>query len=108
MNNSALGTGAVSVANGSTLQITDGRTLANAITINGNGAVNGAIDSNPGTGNTATLSSALTLGSSSTVSSDSGTLALSGGVTGTGDLTSREPGTRPSLPRSRRGPATST
>ena len=87
VSNAALGTGAVTVANGSTLQVNDGRTLANAITVNGTGAVNGALDSNPGAGNTATLSSALTLGSGSTVSSDSGTLALGGGVTGTGDLT---------------------
>ena len=87
VSNAALGTGAVSVANGSTLKVNDGRTLANAITVNGSGAVNGALDANPGAGNTATLSSALTLGSSSTVSSDSGTLALGGGVTGTGDLT---------------------
>ena len=87
VSNAALGTGAVTVGNGSTLQINDGRTLANAITINGTGAVNGALDSNAGAGNTATLSSALTLGSSSSVSSDSGTLAISGGVAGTGDLT---------------------
>ena len=82
--NAALGTGAVTVSSGATLQVNDGRTLTNALTINGTGAINGAIDSKPGTGATATLSGALTLGSNSTISSDSGTLALTGGVSGSG------------------------
>jgi fibronectin-binding autotransporter adhesin len=85
--NTALGTGAVTVANGSTLQITDGRTLANALTIAGTGAVNGAIDSNPGAGNTATLNGQVTLNGNSTISTDSGTLVIGGGVDGSGDLT---------------------
>ena len=86
-NNTALGTGAVTVSNGATLQINQNLTLSNALTINGAGAVNGAIDSNAGASNTTTLKGAVTLGSSSTVSSDSGTLAIVAGVTGTGDLT---------------------
>jgi fibronectin-binding autotransporter adhesin len=85
--NTALGTGAVMVDNDATLQINDGRTLGNALTINGVGSVNGAIDSKPGAGNTATLNGAVTLGATSTISSDSGTLAVNGGITGSGDLT---------------------
>ena len=83
-NNAALGTGAVTVSSGATLQVNDGRTLTNALTISGTGAINGAIDSNPGSGNTATLSGAVTLGADSKISSDSGTLALSGGISGSG------------------------
>ncbi len=84
--NTALGTGAVTVSNGATLQVNSGLTLANALTINGSGSVNGAIDSNPVSGTT-TLNGAVTLGSNSTISSDSGTLAIAGGVTGAHDLT---------------------
>jgi fibronectin-binding autotransporter adhesin len=84
--NSVLGTGSTTVDSGATLQVTDGRTLTNAITVGGtgNGTV-GAIDSNPGAGTTATLSGAVTLTGATTVQSDSGTLALGGGVTGSGD-----------------------
>jgi autotransporter-associated beta strand protein len=85
--NTALGTGAVTVANGSTLQVNGGLTLANTLTIDGTGSVNGAIDSRPGSGNTATLSGAITLGGNSTISSDSGTLAIDDGIGGGGDLT---------------------
>jgi fibronectin-binding autotransporter adhesin len=82
--NNVLGTGATTVQSGGTLQITDGRTLANAITLNGFGAGGiGALDANPGAGNTATLSHSIALGSDTTIAADSGTLALTGGITGT-------------------------
>ncbi len=83
-NNNVLGTGATTVQNGGTLQITDGRSLGNAITLNGAGAGGiGALDAIPGAGNTATISGAITLGSESTIAAGSGTLSLSGGITGT-------------------------
>jgi autotransporter-associated beta strand protein len=82
--NSVLGTGAITLQTGGTLQITDGRTLANAIVLNGSGAGGiGALDANPGAGNTATLSHSIGLGSDTTIAADSGTLAVTGGITGT-------------------------
>jgi autotransporter-associated beta strand protein len=85
--NSALGTGAVSVASGSTLELlTNGLTIANALSLNGDGVGGnaGALESAPGSGNTATVSGAVTLGGATTINSSSGTLVLSGGVMGAG------------------------
>jgi fibronectin-binding autotransporter adhesin len=85
-NNSVLGTAATTVDAGGTLQVTDGRTLTNAITVGGTGnGTLGAIDSAAGAGNTATLSGAVTLTGTTAVESDTGTLVLSGGITGSGD-----------------------
>ena len=82
--NNVLGTGTTTVDTGGTLQITDGRTLANPITLNDGGAGGvGALYSTPGPGNTATLTHNVTLGSDTTIDSGSGTLVLSGGVSGT-------------------------
>ena len=87
--NSVLGTGHTTVDSGATLKIADGRTLTNALTLNGVGnASAGALDANPGAATTATLSGAITLGSASTINTDTGTLVLSGGIGGTNtDLT---------------------
>lgn len=82
--NSVLGTGRTSVASGATLKINDGRTLTNALTLNGGGfGSTGALDANPGAANTATLSGAITLATDSTIKTDTGTLVLSGGLAGT-------------------------
>ncbi len=82
--NSVLGTGSASVASGATLKISDGRTLTNALTLNGGGYGGvGALDAAPGAATTATLSGAITLGSASTINTDTGTLVLSGGISGT-------------------------
>jgi autotransporter-associated beta strand protein len=84
--NSVLGTGATTIDSGATLQITDGRTLTNALTVAGTGVGGvGAIYATPGTGNTATLSHSIALTGDTTIGSGSGTLVLSGGITGTGD-----------------------
>lgn len=82
--NSALGTGHTIVDSGATLKIADGRTLTNLLTLNGDGFGSaGALDANPGAGVTTTLSGAITLASNSTIKTDTGTLVLSGGITGT-------------------------
>jgi autotransporter-associated beta strand protein len=84
--NSVLGTGSTTVDSGATLQINGGQTLSNAITVggSGNGTV-GALDANPGSGTTATLSGAVTLSGNTTVETDSGTLVVGAGITGSGD-----------------------
>ncbi len=82
--NSVLGTGRTTVASGATLEINDGRTLTNNLTLNGVGYGNtGALDANPGAATTATLSGAITLATDSTIKTDTGTLVLSGGLSGT-------------------------
>src|SRR5271165_4480810 len=89
-NNTALGTGAASVASGATLQLQGGLTnVANAITLSGTGAINshggasyGALDSLSGNN---TVTGAITLGSATQINSDAGTLTLStGGISGSG------------------------
>ena len=80
-NDTALGTAAAgtTVADGATLNITNTVTIAEAVTITGTGdSTNGAIN-NDGTN---TLSGAITLAGASEIQSDSGTLTLSGGITG--------------------------
>ena len=72
---SALGTGAITVASGSTLQLQGNITVANALTLNGSGtASNGALENVSGNN---TASRAITLGSASRIASDAGTLTLS-------------------------------
>ena len=82
-NNSALGTGAASVASGGTLQLQGGLTnVANAMTLNGtgSGSSNGALESVSGAN---TVSGAVTLGSAAEINSDAGTLSITtGGITG--------------------------
>jgi fibronectin-binding autotransporter adhesin len=82
-NAGALGTGAATVSNGATLQIsnTGVTAVANTFNISGTGTGNnGAIENVAGSN---TLSGAITLGGASRINSDAGTLALSGGITGT-------------------------
>jgi autotransporter-associated beta strand protein len=78
----ALGTGAVTVSNGATLEVSNtGGTVANTLNISGTGVSNnGAIDNVAGNN---TLSGAITLAGNSRINSDAGTLTLSGGITGT-------------------------
>jgi fibronectin-binding autotransporter adhesin len=82
-NSTALGTGAVTVFNGATLQLAGGISPTNAINFSGTGTSNnGAIENVSGAN---TLSGALTLAGNSRINSDAGTLTLSGGVTGAGN-----------------------
>ena len=69
-------TAAVNVANGATLQFQGGITIANPLTIIGNGAggQNGALVNNSGTNS---YSGTLTLGGNTTISADGGSLSLS-------------------------------
>src|SRR5208283_4653294 len=84
--NSVLGTGSTTVLSGGTLQVNAGLTLANSVNIAGTGAGGvGALYATPGAGNTATMSSAVTLGGNATIGIGSGTLALTGGVAGSGN-----------------------
>jgi autotransporter-associated beta strand protein len=81
----ALGSGAVTVSNGATLQLSSAGSIAptNAINLSGTGTGNnGALENVTGSN---TVSGALTLQSSSRINSDAGTLTLSGGVTGAGN-----------------------
>jgi autotransporter-associated beta strand protein len=84
-NQTPLGTGAATVSSGATLAITDGSTVANALSLTGTGVGGvGALDSNPGAATTATVTGLVTLGGATTINSNSGTLAMSGGITGSG------------------------
>jgi len=84
--NSVLGTAGTTVSSGATLAITDGRTLTNALNLNGAGAGgSGALNANPGASNTATLSGAVTLAGNSTINAGLGTLILGGGISGSGN-----------------------
>jgi len=83
-NNTVFGTGAVNVGSGATLQVTDGRSLTNSLTIAGAGyAGSGAIDLKPGSGGAVTLSGPISLAADSSVNVESGTATLSGAITGT-------------------------
>jgi fibronectin-binding autotransporter adhesin len=82
--NTVLGTGAAVVDSGATLDITDGRNLANALTLTGTGSGGGGALESDGSG-TATVGGAITLGGDTTVEATAGTLKLTGGVGGTGD-----------------------
>ncbi|WED64170.1 autotransporter-associated beta strand repeat-containing protein [Synoicihabitans lomoniglobus] len=78
-----LGSGAVNVASGGNLQIQGGLDLDNTITINGTGSSgNGAIENFGGAN---TLSGSVVLGSNATIKSSTGTLGISGTVTGSGN-----------------------
>ncbi len=84
-NNNSLGTGTTTINSGTTLEIADGRNLANAVDVTGTG-VGGVGAVNVTGAATATLSGAVTLGGDTTFDVVSGgTLKLTGGVTGTGD-----------------------
>jgi autotransporter-associated beta strand protein len=80
--NSVLGTGTTIVDSGATLNITDGRNLANSMTLSGTGVAGAGAIASTGAG-TATLSGALTLAVDTTLDSE-GTLKLTGGIAGTG------------------------
>ena len=83
--NSVLGTGGTTIDSGATLNVADGRTLTNAVSLSGAGLGGvGALDSTAGTGNTATVSGAISLLGDTTVDSGLGTLVLSGGISGSG------------------------
>ncbi|HXC02699.1 MAG TPA: autotransporter-associated beta strand repeat-containing protein [Opitutaceae bacterium] len=82
-NTTALGTGTATVSNGATLQLANGISPTNAVTISGTGTgTNGALENVSGSN---TLSGAVTLGGASRINSDAGTLTLSGGITGSGN-----------------------
>ena len=83
--NTALGTGAATVATGAALELANGITVANLITLNGTGVTADGALRNISGANEAT--GAITLGSDSRINSDSGTLTLSGGITGGFNLT---------------------
>ena len=88
-NSSALGaTGAgngTTVATGAALQVSNNISSAEAISLNGTGvSADGALRNISGNN---TLSGAVTLGAAARINSDAGTLALSGGISGTQDLT---------------------
>ncbi len=80
------GTGAVSVSSGAALELPSGITISGqSLTLNGSGiSGNGALRNVSGNN---TWTGAVTLGSASTVQSDSGTLTISGGVSGGQTLT---------------------
>jgi fibronectin-binding autotransporter adhesin len=80
-NNAALGTGAATIANGATLEISGGRSITNNVSVNGSGVgVAGAIQSVNGIN---TLSGTITETGTSTFGADVGTtLNLTGLLTG--------------------------
>jgi autotransporter-associated beta strand protein len=82
-NNAALGSGAATLSDGTTLEITGGRTIANAISVIGGGVNNGgALRSVTGAN---TLSGTITETGATTITADSGaSLTLSGNLTGDG------------------------
>jgi fibronectin-binding autotransporter adhesin len=83
--NTVLGTGAAVVNSGATLDITDGRNLANDLTLSGTGVAGaGALESD-GSG-TATVGGAITLAGDTTLEVNAGTLKMTGGVSGSGNL----------------------
>jgi autotransporter-associated beta strand protein len=79
MASGSLGSGSVTIANGGNLQIQNGITIANAMSLNSTGttANDGAIENVSGTN---TVSGALTLAGSSRIQSDAGTMVISGPV----------------------------
>jgi autotransporter-associated beta strand protein len=82
--NTVLGTGSTIVDSGATLDITDNRNLANALTLTGTGSGGGGALETDGSG-TATVSGPVTLGGDTTVEATAGTLKMTGGVGGSGD-----------------------
>ena len=83
-NNRAAGnvTNVVSVTSGAALELSNNISTANPVTLNGTGVGgNGALRNVSGNN---TNAGAITLGAASRINSDSGTLTLSGGITGTG------------------------
>ncbi|MDB6059320.1 MAG: autotransporter-associated beta strand repeat protein, partial [Verrucomicrobiales bacterium] len=85
-NATSLGAGAVSVSSGTALELQGGITISGQpLTINGSGiSGNGALRNISGNNS---WSGSVTLGTASTVQSDSGTLTISGGVSGGQPLT---------------------
>ncbi len=87
-NSSAFGSGPVTVASGSTLDMSDGTTLSDPLSIGGSGyGGDGALE--PSFGGTATVSGTLALVSDTTLEAGGAgsLLVLSGGVTGASTLT---------------------
>ncbi|HVU15668.1 MAG TPA: autotransporter-associated beta strand repeat-containing protein [Candidatus Didemnitutus sp.] len=84
--NTALGTGAVTVNSGGNVQLQNGVTLANNFTLNSSGSSgsSGAIENFAGSN---TVSGNITLAGASTIDSTSGSLAVTGGISGANALT---------------------
>lgn len=84
--NTALGTGAATLSDGTTLEISGGRTLGNAVSLSGAGVGDGgALRSVAGAN---TLSGTITETGATTLAADGGTtLSLTGNLTGTGSDT---------------------
>ncbi len=81
--NEAVGSGAINVASGGNFQIQGGLNIDNTVTLNGTGTGgNGALQNFTGSN---TLSGSVVLGSDARVETNTGTLTLSGTVTGTGN-----------------------
>jgi autotransporter-associated beta strand protein len=82
----ALGSSNVTVATGAALEL-DGAIAADltSLTLNGSGVSSGGVLRNVSGANT--MANDIVLGSSSRISNGGGSLALSGGISGTGDLT---------------------
>ncbi|MBP9841859.1 MAG: autotransporter domain-containing protein [Simkaniaceae bacterium] len=82
-NNTALGSGPVTIVTGAQLQLQGGITVSNIVALNGTGEDAGALLNVSGDN---TWSSGITLGSNTTIGSTAGTLTLSSGVVGAHDL----------------------
>ncbi|MFN2507824.1 MAG: beta strand repeat-containing protein [Chthoniobacterales bacterium] len=80
LSNAGLGTGAATVSSGAEFQFQGGVTVANTMTVNGNGTANRGALVNI-SGNNA-VTGAITLGSAVTIGSDTGTLTASGAISG--------------------------
>ena len=76
------GTGTVSVANGATLEITNGINSARSLNLSGNGTVSGALLS---IGGINTNSGSITLGADSIIGVSAGSLLVSGNITNAGN-----------------------
>lgn len=74
------------VATGAALQVGGAITVAETLTLNGTGISSAGALRKTGA-NTTTWSGAITLGSASRINSDAGTLEITGGITGTDNLT---------------------
>jgi fibronectin-binding autotransporter adhesin len=84
----ALGSGAVVVASGARLSVSNAGPFSNAITINGNGGANGAIQ----TFTSSTLSGLITLASDATIGNRAvSTLNLTGGIAASGQTLTFSP-----------------
>ena len=81
--NEAVGTGAINVSSGANLQIQGGLNVDNTVTLNGTGTGgNGALQNFGGTN---TLSGSVVLGSAARIETNTGSLTLSGTVSGSGN-----------------------